>query len=155
MEKLFFQQLQNNTQKILSRILQLTVVRFLQFAGSKATEYELMECCIVAHLTRKFPRIHGISLITHKRISLFLFANFFRLFPSVDRSKALSYCDNGVRTLSQVPFPIFHWNVPFPETKRQEIKHNIIHLIFHATFSSQFYSSFFRKKKICWEEKKI
>lgn len=36
--------------KSFSRILQLTVVRFLQFAGSKATEYELMECCIVAHI---------------------------------------------------------------------------------------------------------
>lgn len=40
-------------------------MRFLQFAGSKATEYELMECCIIAHLKHvhqwRFLRIHGIS----------------------------------------------------------------------------------------------
>lgn len=94
-----FLQLQNNTQKILSRILQLTVVRFLQFAGSKATEHELMECCIVAHLThvhqRRFLRIHGISLsLKTKTLSRIFFAytNIPSYFSAFCYSLSLSGC---------------------------------------------------------------
>jgi hypothetical protein len=71
-------------------------VRFLQFAGSKATEYELMECCIVAHLTHVhqwcFLRIHGTLGSYHSSLS-----------------RALSHLATALQGLFGVRIPSLAW----------------------------------------------
>lgn len=124
-------------------------MRFLQFAGSKATEYELMECCIVAHLTHVhqwgFLRIHGISryrstsefsLSTHRYVRL-SHLNFACLILSIRR---------GADPLSLV-VPLKEEKSRFPD---KTTTFNTVRSAFHAAFSSRR----MKTKKKRWDGKK-